>query len=725
MSTRCRFCSGLSLETLFRLAKQEFSGHDFPTSAYYQHHGSFHDLEQAATAGCDLCLLIVDYMKGIHWVRGESWEFDSNIWENPENPGIDIKDSAYNAAKQVALSEVKLSIGTDHVYAGDGLDKVRSFNTLLVQIGPTELQEESSDYPFPFLTFSLNDPDCSAEIEGIKIGRHKVHPDLGSPHQFKIARRWLQECRSHEACLMNNVPELPTRVVDIGLPDTKSLPRVFVSQGAKADYIALSHCWGGRIESVLTSKTYHDYQQALPISEIPANFRDTFRIARELGIRYVWIDSLCIIQDSKDDWEFESSRMGAVYRNATLTVSALVSANSTVGILKTTENRFPGAPKSVNFKVYEDSSKDEEVEVYWKSENEESFRRLVYRSTLAKRGWCLQEYILSPRNLLYGERQIYWRCPSMNLSADATPDGFQFPDHKFQKTSKVIYSDILAVAPEGETDVKAVLLDYYDIAEAYSARQLTYGSDKYAAFSGIASMIHPFIGGKYFAGLWTVDFKHGLLWWAEMTSCPHVESHKAPSWSWMVTDASILFSRTRIFEPTPFDVKIIQYNGVSEDAVKQFGQIESASVVVEGLTMPLIRSKQYVRADSRDDLVLGSVNYDEPSYADDDNTSRSIFTVYSQAFGSVLISLRSDPGTDDVNVSSDFFLEDNLLVLLVQADENVDDEDGLSFGEGIVLRPVKHGLEDIDVYERTGYVDFWTPSMDFFREWGSKSLKII
>ncbi|UKZ46432.1 hypothetical protein TrVGV298_000635 [Trichoderma virens] len=720
MSTRCRFCSGLSVEALLKLVKHEFSGHEFPASAYYQHHSTFCDLEQAAHAGCELCSLIVECFKGIPWTRGESYQFSSYKWEKAE---VDIEDSAYTAAKQVALSDVKLSIGTDHVYLGDGLDKVRSFNTLLVQVGPTELPEESDDYAFPFLTLSLSDRDNPVKIEGFRIGRCKVHPNLGSPHQFKIARRWLHECRAHQACLVNKVPELPTRVVDIGPPNTTSLPRVFVSQGARADYIALSHCWGGRIESVLTTKTYHDYQQALPISDISANFKDTFRIARELGIRYVWIDSLCIIQDSKEDWEVESSKMGAVYRNATLTVSALVSAKSTVGILKNNENSFYGSPKSAKLQVYDDSSKIEQVEVDWKSQEEENLRRLMNDCALTSRGWTLQEYILSPRNLLYGKSKIYWRCPTMMISADDTPEGNQFPDQKFRKASEVIYSDILAVPTKIEAEIKAVLEDYYELAETYSARQLTYGSDKFAAFAGVAQMIHPSIGGQYLAGLWTADFKHGLLWYAEMTSCRHVESHGAPSWSWMVTDASILFSRTRIFEATPFDVKICQYDGISQDAVKQFGHIKSASVVVEGLTMPLIRSKQHVDVNDREYLVLGSAYYDEQCPADDGDTRNSILNVDDQVLGQALISLHAGSGADDINIDSTLFLEDNLLVLLVQADEDVDNEMEPSFGEGIILRPVKHGLED--VYERTGYVSFWMPSMDYFRGWGSKSLKII
>ncbi|KAL7942113.1 heterokaryon incompatibility domain-containing protein [Trichoderma barbatum] len=721
MSTRCRFCAGLSVEALSGLAKQEFSGHEFPTSAFYQHHKSFHDLEQAANAGCGLCLLVVDCFKGIPWIRGESYQFSSYSWEQAEV----VESSAYTAAKQVASSDVKVSIGTDHVYLGDGLDKVRCFNTLLVQVGPTELPEESTDYAFPFLTLSLSDRDHSLEIERIKIGRRKVHSDLGSSHQFKIARRWLHECRSHQACLKNMTPELPTRVVDIGMPGTLSLPRVFVSQGARKDYIALSHCWGGRIESVLTTKTYRDYQQALPISEISANFKDTFRIARELGIRYVWIDSLCIIQDSKDDWEIESSKMGAVYRNATLTVSALISAKSTVGILKNNNNNFLGAPKSTKLRIYEDSSKDEQVEVHWKSLDEENLRTLMNECALTSRGWTLQEYVLSPRNLLYGGRQIYWRCPSLTISADDTPEGNQFPDQKFQKASEVMYSDILAAPPEIEASVKAVLEDYYELAETYSARQLTYGSDKSAAFSGIAQMLHQSIGGKYLAGLWTADFKHGLLWYAEMTCCRHVESHGAPSWSWMVTDASIVFSRTRIFETTPFDVKIRQYKGISQDPANQFGQVKSASVVVEGLTTRLIRSKQHVRANGRDDLVFGTAHYDEPHSNDDDfdDLRNSMFMVDDEFLGHALISMHSGPGTDDINMDSTLCVENNLLILLVQADENADSESELSFGEGIILRPLEHGLDD--VYERTGYVSFWMPSMDQFRGWGSASLEII
>jgi hypothetical protein len=141
------------VQGLFNFAKQEFSGHEFPTLAFYQHHSSFHDLEQSANTGCELCLLIIDCFKGIQWTEGD-YQFSPYPWETEAE--LDIESSAYAAAKQLATSDVKLSLGTDHVYLGDTLEKVRSFNTLLVQVGPRELPDESDDIPFPFLTLALN-----------------------------------------------------------------------------------------------------------------------------------------------------------------------------------------------------------------------------------------------------------------------------------------------------------------------------------------------------------------------------------------------------------------------------------------------------------------------------------------------------------------------------------------------------------------------------------------
>lgn len=153
MTYRCQYCSGLSVQGLVRLAKQEFTGHWFPTSAYYQHHGSLHDLEESAHAGCDLCLLILNCLKGMPWTEGKRMTHSYFTWEQAD---LSIYESAYTVAKELDVSDVKLCISTDHVYNGETLEKVRAFTTLLVQIGPPEVPEPSEYFEFPYLTLSLN-----------------------------------------------------------------------------------------------------------------------------------------------------------------------------------------------------------------------------------------------------------------------------------------------------------------------------------------------------------------------------------------------------------------------------------------------------------------------------------------------------------------------------------------------------------------------------------------
>ncbi|KAK2050895.1 HET-domain-containing protein, partial [Colletotrichum caudatum] len=123
---------------------------------------------------------------------------------------------------------------------------------------------------------------------------------------------------------------LVNEVVDVGV-DGRREPRLIVTGGAVGRYTTLSHCWGPRPVIRTTSRTIDDHLGALPLDGLPPTFRDAVSITRSLGIRYVWIDSLCIVQDSEEDWELESARMGAVYASSYLTIAASASPDSTGG----------------------------------------------------------------------------------------------------------------------------------------------------------------------------------------------------------------------------------------------------------------------------------------------------------------------------------------------------------------------------------------------------------
>jgi hypothetical protein len=130
---------------------------------------------------------------------------------------------------------------------------------------------------------------------------------------------------------------LPTRVVYVG--DGSREPYLYETSREDALYTALSHCWGGKKNIHLTTKTA-DLEirgESIPISTLPKTFADAVLLTRKLGIKYIWIDSLCIIQDDAEDWVRESARMAEVYQNAALTISADGAADGSQGLFQTIE----------------------------------------------------------------------------------------------------------------------------------------------------------------------------------------------------------------------------------------------------------------------------------------------------------------------------------------------------------------------------------------------------
>lgn len=118
-------------------------------------------------------------------------------------------------------------------------------------------------------------------------------------------------------------PLLPTRYLNVD----SNPPRLCVAEdGARGFYVALSHCWGKTQPLRTTSATIADRLISIPTADMPQTFRDAVLITRELGLEYLWIDSLCIVQDSQEDWEKESAKMGDIYRHLPATAGATIPA---------------------------------------------------------------------------------------------------------------------------------------------------------------------------------------------------------------------------------------------------------------------------------------------------------------------------------------------------------------------------------------------------------------
>ena len=197
-------------------------------------------------------------------------------------------------------------------------------------------------------------------------------------------RQWISECdKTHGACRRNitDPPRLPTRVLEIQAPLRVRLFSPSVDSPIHAPYVSLSHCWGGMVPLRLTKETLNTFQNTgILWDALPLTFKHALMITWQLDIRYVWIDSLCIIQDDGDDWKREAANMAGIYSGSYLTLAATSAANSSVGF-------FESEP--ISYEVCE------EVQTFPHPDQDERDYRISFRMSrgiftkqpLLKRAW--------------------------------------------------------------------------------------------------------------------------------------------------------------------------------------------------------------------------------------------------------------------------------------------------------------------------------------------------
>jgi hypothetical protein len=195
---------------------------------------------------------------------------------------------------------------------------------------------------------------------------------------------------------------LPTRVIDVGEKQSSTIRLLCNTTGETGKYLALSHRWGSPSQNRRFSTSTENIQrhiEGVPLSELPKTFQDAVHVTRCLGIQYLWIDSLCIIQDDAKDWEEESKRMEQVYSSAYATISASCASGTDDGFLK------PRIGRECVTKT--DSVTGSTVYLCRAIDN---FDDDVENGEINKRGWILQERALSRRTMYFTEKQAYWEC---------------------------------------------------------------------------------------------------------------------------------------------------------------------------------------------------------------------------------------------------------------------------------------------------------------------------
>ncbi|OAA56330.1 Heterokaryon incompatibility [Niveomyces insectorum RCEF 264] len=636
----------MTILRLLDLAKRDFRAGFFPDEHFYHHHPSFADLEACALqdrGGCPLCWLILDSFQGAqHDATSPTWPLRRSGPTGAAAAGPATRTTMREAARKLPKSDVRIALRARHVATGATIKFVRMFDILAIRLG--DRLELGDPLRVPDLLLVLRVPNSGDNspplpppvLDGFQIGCSEIDCNLGSAANLRLARSWLDGCRTAHgddcgAAGEHQPPKLPMRVIDVLATPTSAriVQACDVNNGhsdhGRADYVALSHCWGGPIKTLLTTTTAAAFATALPpASALPANFRDAMTVTRALGIRYLWIDSLCIVQDSVDDWRRESRTMGDVYSRATVSLLAMAAGASDSGILLTGESKHGGKSEGVivTFAFAEAGASASRPVLFKVSaifQDDENLRLLSERAPLSQRGWTLQELKFSARILFYGKDQIYWHCRRGGYkSAEGLPDGTLYRDYQ----NLLLGTDLLSMADaedqnaDGSTNdasrqnsVEAILSEFYHFITAYTQRHLTFGSDKFPAVSSFAQQIHRTLERarhhdtslethEYLAGIWSGDFRRGLLFCPERMHCPHVtandeKDYRAPSWSWAVTDAPITFlaPKTPLSKrPSPLNLALLSWSVMPRDPNNAFGAVDSAHLIVRGRVRRLIRS---------------------------------------------------------------------------------------------------------------------------------------
>lgn len=565
------------------------------------------------------------------------------------------------------------------------------------------------------------------QSRGHRIGSLPIDPYTGSDENFKLAKGWLTTCKKrHPDCLSRGVPSLPTRVIDVG--DDTRYPDVRLKeleQESKAEYVALSHCWGGEIALKLVTENRDDFKDRIRFDDLAANFQDAIEVTRELGIRYLWIDSLCIIQDSTGDWETESKKMTTVYRDCTLTVSAMSSKKSEDGFL----TKRPDDGEAVNWEstpINSLLSSNEDVQAWvgrFDPRLEEPLWDLEYdeekKGPLARRGWTLQESVLSPRLLYYGANMIHWTCPSVRLSANGMR-GMHELDKKYPAVSRVVFDGRFKRRgrfPRSKEDVEEILLEYYGIVDSYCARELTCPSDKFPALSGIAQRLQPVLG-DYLAGLWHCDILRGL-WWEKLEGGGPASKYRAPSWSWASVDGPVRTACPK--RKGSLDVQMLDYAIRLADPSNPFGQVRWASLTLRGWTKRLVGPMTYSE-DPRDGSYLHDAKIDEIPQEGNCHENRE----WSNNFGVFLPGQGSrEPndriagigGTSWIKLGRYFVISGKYVILLIRAIPRPNDRRLQIYG--LLLESV-HGLRR-EVFKRVGTIQGFA-SLAALKKWQRREI---
>lgn len=454
----------------------------------YELHNTFAALEAASEIGCYICSSIFRQLKA----------------------ELKAADSYHQPLPQCML---------EAAIWDDEEEDVWGIKIVLSNLG--SLQTKASRWTYRLVPL-LHDTDYFGfEIRWLRSrgGRatHTLYPDIpsstGSQETMSLARHWYRQCqRNHYGCspdrgvgLTTGRKWYPPRLLDLSPVQPRLVVRDDIEDGQQ--YATLSHCWGQDTFITLTTDCLESFQHAgIPMTNLPQTFRDVVTICQSLRFRYLWIDSLCIIQTgpgSCEDWADHVVHMCSIYGLSDLCIATATACKATEPVFRVRRTQLVEPVWVFIRPADRDTSNIVTPHLLVAADLAVSGYRTA---PLATRAWAFQERLLSPRILTFGKEQIFWECKQTERRniCETFPSGISAPCY-----SRGPFA--LPNPAENEFNWREI---WQSLLDTYSECQLTRSNeDKLAAFAGIARNIAvDFECTHYIAGLFDFELPRALLW---------------------------------------------------------------------------------------------------------------------------------------------------------------------------------------------------------------------
>jgi hypothetical protein len=382
-------------------------------------------------------------------------------------------------------------------------------------------------------------------------------------------KRWLEICaENHNGCNFATTDVMPKRLLDLQPVGTKHDCCLVVTKDlGEIKYCTLSYCWGSRPEQVSEKATIAGFQapNGIDLDLSPQTYRDAVKVARLLGIQYLWIDALCILQDDREDWLEEGMKMGDIYRNSVLTIAATGSVSTVDGFLG---ERKTQVRMAIPYNGSDTTGLDD---VFYIHPRYPLPGQTVEYTTWNRRGWTLQERFLSRNIVHFTSGPVVLECQEGTYTELHSHKPDEWLDKEDARTRAYTEDDknVLMTRWSRFASTGWIMEDWYSIVRDYTRRSFTFPDDKIIALAGMIRNLEQRPGYKYVCGMWLsplISDEHNtppveglypryepyekkyviwdeslhkqLLWCATGPLRPRPRE-RAPSWCWLNIDVSV------------------------------------------------------------------------------------------------------------------------------------------------------------------------------------------